>query len=185
MSAISKSKTIEVAEHHVVQENRLSTARSALLKAMQATAEEVRAVRQALRSWALKTKVGGIWSARLEEKAYSSPQASKAHQPTSFPCPRCGLTLHLKGEGTHAIIYDIADWERQCQNGHLRNLLNMTRRWPMAAVTIVAVFQLFERLPGVDIARFSPHFPSSGRKSTAREIEIGQRGARTLVRRFW
>jgi hypothetical protein len=119
VSAISKSKTIEVAEHHVVQENRLSTARSALLKAMQATTEEVRAVRQALRSWALKTKVGGIWSARFEEKAYSSPQASKAHQPTSFPCPRCGLTLHLKGEGTHAIIYDIADWERQCQNGHL------------------------------------------------------------------
>ena len=127
MSAISKrSKTVEVAEHHVaaqrecvLQEKRLSTARSALLKAMQATTEEVRAVRQVLRSWALKTKVSGIWSARFEEKAYLSPQASKAHQPTSFPCPRCGLTLHLKGEATQAMIYDIADWERQCQYGHL------------------------------------------------------------------
>ena len=127
MSAISKrTKTIEVAEHQiagqhecVLQENRLLTAGSALLKAMQATTEEVRNVRQVLRSWVLRTKVGGIWSARFDEKAYSSPKASKAHQPTSFPCPRCGLTLHLKGEATQAIIYDIADWERQCQHGHL------------------------------------------------------------------
>jgi hypothetical protein len=127
VSAISKrSKTVEVAEHHVaaqrecvLQENRLLTARSALLKAMQATTEEVRNVRHVLRSWVLKSKVGGIWSARFNEKAYSSQRASERHQATSFPCPRCGLTLHLKGDGSQAIIYDIADWERQCQHGHL------------------------------------------------------------------
>src|SRR5436190_21210191 len=52
----------------------------------------------------------------------------------------------------------------------------------MAALMIVAVFQLFWRLPAVDVARFSPHSPSSGRKSAAREIEVGEREEREHLR---
>lgn len=104
------TKTVEIAERHV------ASTRSALLRIMQSTAEEIRVAKNVFHAWVLKTKIGAIWAQRLDEKSSS---AAEPHQATSFPCPRCGLTLHLKGEATQAIIYDIIDWERQCQHTHL------------------------------------------------------------------
>jgi len=91
VSAISKrgTKTVEIAERHV------ASIRSALLRVMQSTAEEIRVAKNVFHAWVLKTKIGAIWAQRLDEKSRS---AAEPHQAISFPCPRCGLTLHLKGE---------------------------------------------------------------------------------------
>jgi hypothetical protein len=107
VSAISKpeTKTAKVAERQI------ASARSALLRAIQTTAEEIRAVKNNFQAWVLRT--GAIWAPR------HSPPAPEPHPPVSFPCPHCSLTLRLKGKGPQVVIYDIVDWERQCQHRHL------------------------------------------------------------------
>lgn len=127
MSAIPKRLTkFAIAEHQVpapreclrrLQDKRLRTARSVLLKALRVAVGEVRTARSILQSWAL-SKVGRIRGVRLEDAAYSHPVAAERSQRMSFPCPRCRVTLCLKGEGSQAMVYDFTDWEQRCKHSH-------------------------------------------------------------------
>jgi hypothetical protein len=90
-----------------------------MLKAIWAYAEEIRAARNSLQSWVLKSKVGRIWNARFDAKTtHVHEPAAERHQQLSHQCPRCGVKLGLKAETPQSIVYDFADWDLLCQHRH-------------------------------------------------------------------